>query len=85
MQSLDRRKALTTMGLAGAVAVTPAAALPKLTATDDQHLLDLWQRFVAAEVQYAVAVSNSDHADWNAHQELYALPCPWTPLNGKQL
>jgi hypothetical protein len=74
MQSLDRRKALTTMGLAGAVAlVTPAAAIPKLTATDDQHLLDLWQRFVAAEVQYAVAVSNSDHADWNAHQEL--MPC----------
>jgi hypothetical protein len=81
MQSLDRRKALTTLGLAGAVAlVTPTAALPKLTATDDQHALDLWRRFVAAE-QFADAVTNSDHAEFNAHQELYALSCPGTPLN----
>jgi hypothetical protein len=76
MQSLDRRKALTTMGLAGAVAlVTPAAAIPKLTATDDQHLLDLWQRFVAAEVAHSKAsVRQSPASTKSANTVLVSKP-----------
>jgi hypothetical protein len=86
MKALTRRS-LTT-DIVAAVTAIPAVGLPVGLRTanaavpdaSEDRLKDLWQRFIAAEVQFAVASSAQDNASSAARQETKALACPWTPL-----
>ena len=80
MSALARRKVLLG-GAALAVAALGVSVTPRAaSAADNEHLMDLWRRFIAAEVHFADAISVQDLAEWGAKQELTALVCPWTPM-----
>jgi hypothetical protein len=80
MSALARRKVLLG-GAAMAVAALGVSGAPKAaSAANTDHLMDLWRRFIAAEVQFSDAYSAQDAAEWNARQETGSLTCPWTPM-----
>ena len=72
---ISRRSVAT--GLAAAVTAIPAASLaaPNYSqANDDDALMGLWQRFIAAEVLFAGAAVAEDEASFAACQEAKSLP-----------
>jgi hypothetical protein len=76
---IDRRKALTVVA-AAPVAVALAAAPTIANAGEDSALMELWHRFIAAEVHFGRAVHADDEAGFAARQEVEALP----PLSDKR-
>lgn len=79
MQTIDRRRLLTNSAI-GAAAVSLGVGSTLASTSDDAELMELWQRFIAAEVHFASAVAAEDAADYRARREHHALICPWTPL-----
>jgi hypothetical protein len=68
MQSLDRRKALTTLGLAGALAlVTPASVIA--ANTEDAELKRLWNEW-KAQWSYSEECTRV----WTAAEESVSTP-----------
>jgi hypothetical protein len=71
MTSIDRRALLRR----GAAVLATAAVVPVTAqANDDDALMGLWQRFIAAEVLFAGAAVAEDEASFAACQEAKSLP-----------
>jgi hypothetical protein len=75
---IDRRKLM--IGSGAAVLATAAVVPVTAQANDDDALMGLWQRFIAAEELFAGAAAAEDEASFRAREEHHALVCPWTPL-----
>jgi hypothetical protein len=75
---IDRRKLM--IGSGAAVLATAAVVPVTAQANDDDALMGLWKRFIAAEALFAGAAAAEDEASFRARDEHHALVCPWTPL-----